>query len=160
MATQQIERDLPALGHHARGETGRMLQSTLVELIALSLIGKQLHWNIIGPGFRSLHLHLDELVDEWQELSDLVAERAVAVGFSADGRAPTVVEQSEVEPVEPGPIQVAAAVRELTARVAAVDERARERMERLGDIDTTSQDVLIDVTRTLEKQLWMIRSQL
>ena len=62
--------------------------------------------------------------------------------------------------MEPGPIRVAAAVRELTARVAAVDERARERMERLGDIDITSQDVLIDVTRTLEKQLWMIRTQL
>ena len=60
MATPMIERDLPAVGHHARGEAGRMLQSTLVELIALSLIGKQLHWNIIGPEFRSLHLHLDQ----------------------------------------------------------------------------------------------------
>jgi hypothetical protein len=46
MATSQVERDLPALGAHARGETGRMLQSTLVELIALSLIGKQLHWSL------------------------------------------------------------------------------------------------------------------
>jgi starvation-inducible DNA-binding protein len=160
MATSQVERDLPALGAHARGETGRMLQSTLVELIALSLIGKQLHWNITGPGFRSLHLHLDELVADWRELADVVAERAVALGFPADGRAPAVTEQSELEPVEPGQMNVPTATRVLAARVATVDERSRERMERLGEIDLTSQDVLVEVTRTLEKQLWMIRSEL
>jgi len=160
MAATQTEANLPALGAHARGETGELLQQTLAELIALSLIGKQLHWNIKGPGFRELHLHLDELVDDWRELADTVAERAVALGFPADGRAPTVIEQSELDPIEPGPTQVPTAIRELTARVATVDERARARIDRLGEIDLTSQDVLIEVTRTLEKQLWMIRVQL
>lgn len=156
----QAEANLPALGAHARAETGELLQRTLAELIELSLTGKQLHWNIRGQGFREFHLHLDELVDDWQELADVVAERAVAIGFPADGRAPAVIEQSKLDPVEPGPTQVPTAIRELVARVATVDERARERMQRLGEIDLTSQDVLIDVTRTLEKQLWMIRSQL
>jgi starvation-inducible DNA-binding protein len=160
MSLSQAEANLPALGAHARAETGELLQRSLAELIALSLMGKQLHWNLRGPGFREFHLHLDELVDDWQELADLVAERAVAIGFPADGRAPAVIEQSELDPVEPGPTQVPTAIRELVARVATVDERARERMQRLGEIDLTSQDVLIDVTRMLEKQLWMIRSQL
>ena len=71
----QIEIELPALDDDARAETGERLQSTLVELIALSLIGKQLHWNITGHGFRDFHLHLDELVDEWRELSDTVPRR-------------------------------------------------------------------------------------
>ena len=39
------------------------LQQALVDLTALSLQGKQAHWNIEGPGFRSLHLHLDEIID-------------------------------------------------------------------------------------------------
>jgi starvation-inducible DNA-binding protein len=160
MASSQIEADLPALGGHARAETGETLQRTLVDLIALSLIGKQLHWNIHGRGFRDLHLHLDELVDEWRDLSDTVAERAVAIGFPADGRAPAIVDQSRLDPVEPGPIDVHDAIRELAARVAAADELVRERLERLGEIDLTSQDVLIEVTRTLEKQLWMLRVQL
>ena len=68
MTTIETRPIFPALGEHARKEAGRLLQLTLVELIALSLIGKQLHWNIAGPGFRELHLHLDELVDEWREL--------------------------------------------------------------------------------------------
>jgi starvation-inducible DNA-binding protein len=151
---------LPAFAEHARAEAGQLLQLTLVELIALSLIGKQLHWNVAGPGFRDLHLQLDALVDEWRELSDVVAERAVAIGFSADGRAPSVVQQSDLRPVEPGSTQVPTAIREVLERVGAVDERVRERAERLGEIDLTSQDVLIDVTRALEKQLWMLRAEL
>ena len=69
----------------ARVEAGNHLQATLVALIALSLIGKQLHWNIVGPGFRELHLELDEFVDSWRELLDEVAEREVAIGVSPDG---------------------------------------------------------------------------
>ena len=160
MAVPEIEAPLPAFGAHARAESGDLLQRTLVELIALSLIGKQLQWNITGNEFHSLHMHLDELVDDWRELADMVAERAVAIGFPPDGRAPAVDEQSGIEPVEPGPTLVAAAIRQLVARIAEVDERARERMERLGEIDLISQDVLIDVTRALEKQLWMLRAQL
>jgi starvation-inducible DNA-binding protein len=161
MAVPETTAHLPVLGEpHARDEAGRLLQLTLAELIALSLIGKQLHWNIVGVGFRDLHLQLDELVDEWHELSDTVAERAVALGFPADGRAPTVIEQSEIEPVEPGPTRVPDAIRELQGRLAEVDERVRSRCDRLGELDLASQDVLIEVMRTLEKQLWMIRSQL
>jgi DNA-binding ferritin-like protein len=48
----------------------------------------------------------------------------------------------------------------LTHRLAEVDERVRERAERLAEIDLASQDVLIEAIRTLEKQLWMVRSQL
>jgi len=32
-------------------------------------------------------------------------------------------------------------------------------MDRLGELDLASQDVLIEVVRELEKQLWMVRAQ-
>ena len=41
-----------------------------------------------------------------------------------------------------------------------VSERARNRMNRIGDVDLASQDVLIEVVRELEKQQWMLRAQL
>jgi starvation-inducible DNA-binding protein len=160
MAGSETQAHLPALAEPERKETGHLLQLTLVELIALSLIGKQLHWNIVGHGFRELHLQLDELVDEWRDLSDVVAERAIALGYPPDGRAPAVAEQSKLHPVDPGPTQVPTAIREVVERLADVDERIRERVEQLGELDLTSQDVLIEVTRTLEKQLWMLRSEL
>jgi starvation-inducible DNA-binding protein len=149
---------LPAISAHEREETGRQLQATLAELIDLSLLGKQLHWNVTGAHFRELHLALDELVDSWRELSDTVAERAVALGHAPDGQSATIA--GAVASVETGPLAGPVVVRELTTRLAEVCERVRGRMDRLGELDAASQDVLVEVLRELEKQLWMTRVQL
>ena len=160
MAAPAQQAHLPALDHHHRDEVGRELQATLVELIDLSLIGKQLHWNIFGRPFKPLHEHLDELVDSWRDLSDTVAERAVALGFAPDGRAATISGDSGIDAVDEGSLDTDAALHELIPRLADVSERIRARMDRLGEIDLASQDVLIEVVRELEKQLWMLRVSL
>ena len=158
MASSAQLAHLPAISAHEREESGRQLQATLVELVDLSLLGKQLHWNVIGTHFRELHLQLDELVDSWRELSDTVAERAVAIGHAPDGQSATIA--GAVASIETGPLADHVVVRELTTRLAEVCERVRARMDRLGEIDAASQDVLIEVLRELEKQLWMARVQL
>jgi len=154
------EAHLPAIDHHRRGEVGRELQATLVELIDLSLLGKQLHWSVVGPLFKPLHEHLDELIDSWRDLGDTVAERSVAIGFFPDGQSGTVSATSEIPPVEHGALETEVVVRELVRRLADVTERTRARMDRLGELDLASQDVLIEVVRALEKQQWMLRVQL
>jgi starvation-inducible DNA-binding protein len=151
---------LPALEDpHMREDVGNQMQATLVELIDLSLFGKQLHWSVTGPLFKPLHEQLDELVDSWRELSDVVAERAVALGSYPDGQSAAVAAGSGLARVERGGLEDHVVVRELTGRVNDVADRVRERMNRMGDIDAASQDVLIEVLRELEKQLWMIRAQ-
>ena len=55
MTTDVREAHLPGVDEHRRRETGNALQATLIELIDLSLIGKQLHWNIFGRPFKPLH---------------------------------------------------------------------------------------------------------
>jgi len=161
MATVGTTSFLPALPvPHEREGVGRELQTVLVELVDLSLIGKQLHWAVSGPLFMALHLQLDELVDTWRALADTVAERAVALGFVPDGQAQAVAAASQLAPLPQGPIEDHVVVRELTHRLADVSERVREQMNRLGDADLASQDVLIEVVRELEKQQWMLRAQL
>jgi starvation-inducible DNA-binding protein len=160
MASVAHDAHLPALEHHGRAEAGRELQATLVELVDLSLIGKQLHWNIFGRPFKPLHEHLDELVDSWRDLADTVAERAVALGVAPDGQAATVSAGSSITAVENGSLDTDTALRELLTRQANVAERIRVRMDRLGEIDLASQDVLTEVVRELEKQLWMLRASL
>src|SRR5262245_55970520 len=160
MATDTREAHLPALDQHRRRETGGELQATLVELVDLSLIGKQLHWNIVGRPFKPLHEHLDELVDSWRELSDTVAERAVALGIAPDGRAGTVSAGSGIEPVAAGTLDTDTALRDRGTRLADVTARIRSRMDRLGELDLASQDVLVEVVRELEKQQWMLRASL
>lgn len=159
MASMTSPTHLPPLGGHEREEIGRELQATLVELLDLALVGKQLHWNVTGPLFRPLHLHLDELVDSWHDLADVVAERAVAIGYAPDGQAAAIAAGSELARVEPGPIEDSAVIRQIAHRLADSGERIRTRMDRIGELDLASQDVLIEVVRELEKQLWMIRAQ-
>ena len=141
-------------------EIGKHLQLTLVELIALSLTGKQLHWNIYGREFLALHRHLDNVVDEWHELADAVAERAVALGIPADGSAAAVLELGNLRPLDPGFIETGCAVERLCAQLWEVALRVRQRSELLSDLDGVSQHVLVDVCRKLEEQLWTMRAQL
>jgi starvation-inducible DNA-binding protein len=135
------------------------LQSTLVDLLDLTLIGKHLHWNVEGRHFRALHDQLDEQVDAWRKLSDDVAERAVTIGASPDGQAETIAGATELEPLPGGHLSDQQVLRAIGDRVAAAATRARERIDRVDDIDPVTGDLLIHVAATLEKQLWMIRAQ-
>jgi starvation-inducible DNA-binding protein len=152
---------LPTLAEpHERTAVAHELQATLQALVDLSLIGKQLHWSVIGHAFRPVHEHLDELVASWRDLADIVAERAVALGYVPDGQAQAVAGGSPLSPVAAQATESHVVVRAITDRVAQVSETTRERMVRIAQIDAVSQDVLIDVVRTLEQQQWMLRAQL
>jgi starvation-inducible DNA-binding protein len=161
MASSATSSHLPVLAEpHAREAVAHELQSTMQELVDLSLIGKQLHWAVVGHTFRPVHQQLDELVASWRDLADVVAERAVALGYVPDGQARAVAAGSPLSPVAPDAIENHALVRAITDRVAQVSESARERMDRLAELDVVSQDVLIGVVRALEQQQWMLRAQL
>lgn len=90
---------------------GAALQGALVDLIDLALVAKQVHWNVTGPRFRSVHLQLDEVVTSARTHSDVVAERASALGVSPDGRAGTVADSSAIKAVPEGWIKDVDAVR-------------------------------------------------
>jgi starvation-inducible DNA-binding protein len=49
------ETHLPPLGGQVREEVGGELDATLIDLIDLTLWGKQLHWSVVGPLFQVLH---------------------------------------------------------------------------------------------------------
>ena len=63
-------------------------------------MGKQLHWNITGEGFRSLHLYLDDVVDIAREASDEIAERMRALQVVPNGL-PEVVRPAQHPPDRP-----------------------------------------------------------
>ncbi|MET9349125.1 Dps family protein [Streptomyces termitum] len=138
---------------------GGALQGALVDLVDLSLVAKQVHWNVVGPRFRSVHLQLDEVVDTARLHSDTVAERASAIGVSPDGRAATVASTSAVGSVPEGWIKDEEAVDILVASLGAVLTRMRERIEATADPDPVSQDILIAVTGDLEKHAWMFQAE-
>ena len=141
-------------------EVGAALQDVLVDLIDLSLIGKHAHWNVEGPRFRTLHLELDELVDSWRRLADDIAERATTLGWAPDGQTGTLARSSHLEAFPAGPIRDDDVVLGLTGRLADVIERARVAMGEAAVRDSVSEDLLIHVVGTLEKQHWLLRVQM
>ncbi len=138
---------------------GADLQDTLVELTDLHLRAKQAHWNVVGRHFRQVHLHLDELTDEVREAADLVAERAVAIGYSVDGRPGTVAKSSPLREFPAGQIGDDDAVALITEALATVCGTVRRRVEQTEELDPVTQDLLIGVLETLEKQHWMFAVQ-
>ncbi len=131
----------------------------MVDLIDLSLIAKQAHWNVIGPSFRSVHLALDELVTTAGDFTDSSAERATAVGVSPDGRAATVVESSSAMGFPEGWQQDAAVIEIIVANLAAVITRLRARIEETGKADPVTQDLFLGIAARLEQLHWMWQAQ-
>jgi starvation-inducible DNA-binding protein len=147
------------LRHEERQGIGAALQDVLVALVDLSLIAKQLHWNVSGPLFRPLHLQLDELTDIARAFSDDVAERARAVGWSPDGRRETIAGDSPLPALPTGLIAdgdtIRLAVEALTGAVSVV----RHAMTQAGQYDAVSEDLLHQAALELEKQAWMFSAQ-
>lgn len=138
---------------------GEALQGALVDLIDLSLVAKQVHWNVIGSRFRSIHLQLDEVVTTARTHSDVVAERASALGINPDGRAASVASGSAIGEVPTGWIQDQDAVRIMVDALVAVIERMRERVAATDEPDPVTQDLLIGLTAELEKHAWMFQAE-
>ncbi|MEU3888669.1 DNA starvation/stationary phase protection protein [Streptomyces sp. NPDC029041] len=135
------------------------LQGALVDLVDLALVAKQIHWNVVGPRFRSVHLQLDEVVDTARRYSDTVAERAAALGISPDGRAATVAVGSGIGVTPEGWVDDTTAVGTLVEALGAVIARMRERVESTGEPDPVSQDIFIGITADLEKHHWMFQAE-
>ncbi|MGW3496299.1 Dps family protein [Streptomyces sp. NPDC001020] len=142
-----------------REVVGKALQATLVDLLDLSLVAKQAHWNLYGPRFRSVHLQLDEVVVSARDFADTVAERAAALGVSPDGRAATIAATSGVPAFPAGWRQDTEAIDALVQSFAAVIGGVRERIEETAAADAVTQDLLIGLAAELEKQSWMFQAE-
>lgn len=135
------------------------LQGALADLVDLALVGKQIHWNVVGPRFPTLHHQLDEVVALARRHSDTVAERAAALGVPPDGRAATVAVGSGIGVTPEGWVDDAAAVRTMVDALGSVISRMRERVTATEEPDPVSQDIFIAVTSDLEKYSWMFQAE-
>ncbi|WP_327114969.1 DNA starvation/stationary phase protection protein [Nocardia sp. NBC_01730] len=139
---------------------GQTLRATVIDLIDLSLIAKQAHWNVIGANFRSVHLALDELVTAAREFTDAAAERCTAVGISPDGRAAMVARDSGALGISDGWQQDTDVIDAIVGNLAAVIERLRERIAATEKADPVTQDLFLAIAARLEQLHWMWQAQL
>ncbi|NGO12493.1 DNA starvation/stationary phase protection protein [Streptomyces sp. HC44] len=143
----------------ARQVVGDALQGTLVDLLGLSLIGKQVHWNVVGPRFRTIHFQLDEVVATARSYSDTVAERAAALGIPPDGRPETIATTCGFQSPKEGWVQDTEVVGLLIESLDTTIGQLRERIEATDEADRVTQDLLIGLTAELEKHRWMFQAE-
>jgi len=139
--------------------TGAVLQATLVDLIDLSLIAKQAHWNVVGKNFRSVHLQLDELVAIARQYVDEVAERANTIGVSPNGKPRTVVENSGLPSYPDGWLSDEKTIDAIVETLDALIKKLRKGIDETDKSDLVTQDLLIEITREVEKAHWMWQAQ-
>jgi starvation-inducible DNA-binding protein len=149
------------LAREARERLSELLVTASLELRDLELCAKVAHWNVRGVLFSALHPFFDGLAEHLDGWVDMTAERAVTLGGYARGRSQDVAEAAPIAPYPTDAVDGEAHVRALLARyerVAADLRHAIGDSERLGDPDTV--DLFTEVSRGLEKDLWMLEAHL
>jgi starvation-inducible DNA-binding protein len=138
-----------------------LLNRNLAMAIDLERQAKQAHWNVKGPNLIALHELFDKVAETAEEFTDLLAERATALGGTAEGRLHTVVESSSL-PRYPGEIVSGREhVDALSTALASFGKSARDAIdgaEQFGDADTA--DVFTEISRETDKQLWLVEAHL
>jgi starvation-inducible DNA-binding protein len=136
----------------------KILQPVLTDLIALGRVLKQLHWNVVGPHFRPIHLQLDDIYELVDDAVDKVAERMVATGHSPDGRLKNSADSAEIEDAPPGFLADTEVLLFAEHSVKRTDELIRARCEEIEDVDTATADMLHQIILGLEKYHWMLQA--
>mgnify|MGYP000906771152 FL=1 len=146
-------------GFAASQELSDSMQRVLVDLIELSLQGKQVHWNVVGPNFRDTHLQLDEIIDASRLFADTVAERMRALHALPDGRSDVVAETTTLPECPHGEIASRDAIDLMTERLDGVAATCRDVHDQVDEEDPTSADILHAVLERIEQLSWMVSAE-
>ena len=135
------------------------LQKVLVDLIELSLQGKQAHWNVVGRNFRDTHLQLDEIIEAAREFADTVAERMRSLHALPDGRSDVVAQTTTLPEFPQGEIATSEVVDLMTERLDDVAATCRDVHDAVDEEDPTSADILHAVLERVEQLSWMVSAE-
>jgi starvation-inducible DNA-binding protein len=150
--------DLP---ESTRRQMVDLCNARLAEAIDLVTQTKQAHWNVKGPHFIALHELFDKVSEDVEDYVDLIAERAVQLGGAVEGTARSVAKRSTLAeyPLKSGSgRQHVDALSSALAAFGKLVRSAIEESDRVGDKDTN--DIFIEISRGVDKWLWMVEAHL
>lgn len=138
-----------------------ILNQCLADLTAVTMQFKSAHWNVKGQEFYQLHELFEDMIDEFEEFTDDVAERASALGGRPPGTAREVAQHTTIPALPPQIVEGITLVGELADRLAILDANLYEQLETVteqNDLDTA--DLLNEISRAVAKSLWFLEAHL
>lgn len=150
--------DLPL---DTRDAMAALLNASLADAIDLGTQAKQAHWNVKGPSFIALHQLFDTVHGLADGFTDMIAERVVALGGTAQGTLSMVVAGTQL-PVYPtsitsGPDHLTA----LSTALAGFGGRVRAAIDAADEAgDKSTADLFTEISRETDKQLWFLEAHL
>jgi starvation-inducible DNA-binding protein len=136
-----------------------LLQDRLSDGIDIMLQTKQAHWNVKGENFIGLHKLFDKVNDSARDWTDLIAERLVQLGGIAEG---TIKATAARTTMPDYPLMISTGIEHVEALAKALATYGQlvrvaiDEMIRIGDQD--SSDIFIEISRALDKHLWMVEA--
>ncbi len=138
-----------------------LLNARLADISDLYTQAKQAHWNVKGSDFYQLHELYDEMAAALLPFADEIAERATALGGEALGTVRMAAFSSSLKEFPRdsyGSMDSVGALADRYAMFALNLRESADKAEQLEDMDTN--DLLIEVSREVDKQLWFLEGHL
>lgn len=152
----QTGNDLPL---NERTELNALINLRLASAIDLQLQMKQAHWNVKGPCFIGLHELFDNIAEAVESYVDMIAERIVQLGGTAEGTVRVAAARSRLDEY---PITLAEGMAHVNAVATALSDFGQEaratigEAEELNDADTA--DLFTEISRGTDKWLWFVEA--
>lgn len=142
-----------------RAEVVPLLNQRLADAIDLQLQAKQAHWNVKGPAFIALHELFDRVVEHAAGAADLLAERVVQLGGTAEGTIRIAARRSELDEYPHGISGGGDHVAALAGALAAFAARMRRAIDDTAEQgDAASADLCTEIVRGTDKLLWFVEA--
>lgn len=150
----------PGLSTEAADEVAGILQGRLSALNDLHLTLKHIHWNVVGANFIGVHEMIDPQVELVRGYADTVAERIATLGSSPKGTAKAIEDDRSWSDYSIGRDTAQAHLGALDLVYDGFVTSHRDAIDKIGELDPITEDVLIGQTAELEKFQWFVRAHL
>lgn len=150
-----------SLPEEQRAKLIELLNRRLADSIDLMLQTRQAHWNVKGPQFITLHQLFGQVADGVEGYVELLGERIVQLGGSAEGTAYLVSRRTSLDRY---PLAIADGnghIEALATALACFGKHVRYAIGQAADLlDADSADLFTEISRGTDSWLWLVEAHL
>ncbi|MGI5090534.1 DNA starvation/stationary phase protection protein [Treponema sp. OMZ 305] len=140
-------------------ELGQKLNLYLANQLVDYVKKHNLHWNLKGSNFFTLHAKLEELYDEAGDILDEVAERILSLGGNPVSNMKEALAIATIKELEDGPKSTEQTIKTLIADTDCWIKDSKEIVELAEkEEDGVTADMFNGYTKDYQKLAWMLKA--